>query len=200
MRKLKKVFLSVISFTLIGCSLQDSHDISDSWIECTRINKYPDTYSKYEFVNSFSAIKVYEYKNSDNEYIYANKAYVSDEGSYLPIIVSDAKDYSYYECVRFIGYLERADNYYININEKKIHHEIVFTECDKPFDGMDEYDSANNKEAYECAKKGYYIARDPGLGEPDPLIKKNKDDGELIKHEYIDYKDLYIILFYPKYL
>lgn len=163
----KELFLSLMTICLCGCSSNNSIPATPKGkMDCYSIHVANGSSSGTYYTYSASYSKVYEYKSINGDSLYVNQ-YIQDSNYYLDT-VQNVKIKAYpnrytQECVeytfnRFIGFLTLEYNYYLDLEARIIDSEIKWSKY--------EYDtnpevitdlSVNNSEAYECAKKSYYL-------------------------------------------
>lgn len=108
---------------------------------------------------------VYEYVSDDGMKIYTSNRYITWDGSdsegfnfslrtYRNRYSNDFTEYTY---SRFVGFLAQEYNFYLDLNKRMIDIEMKWTEYKELTNPVEDLGNpANNKEAYQCAKKSYY--------------------------------------------
>ena len=150
---MKKLFgVALIGMTALLCSCSQKVQNSSGVVDCYSVSVSTSGKTVFDGKYSKGKSKVYEYKNEDGEYVYTNtqlnsiKIYANDYDEY---------DYEEYTLKGFIGYLSVEYNYLYDIDKNVIESRVVFSEYPiATTTTMDE--KADNKKAFECAKKGYY--------------------------------------------
>lgn len=160
---MKKALLTVLMVVcLSGCS---SHY---GQIKCKTIkviengNRVFDEASKEDFDN------VYEYYSEAGDVLYTDYAPVSpyvyladsarwNEQEFVPLKVYETKEsteYVKYNLSRTVGPIAVLENYYVDLKARTVETECIYSDAALSYPQFREMEGA--KEAYECAKKGYY--------------------------------------------
>ena len=195
MKKLSIIALSIPLF-LSSCTSSVKAK-SRGIIDCSFI--YVEG-SKSSFNKSYSTTyaPVFSYKSADSKIIYCNKGTIpskennqSDTKLYIRFYKDRyTKDYVDYFQDGFIGWLSLESNYYLDLDTRTIDCETKYSEylySENPENDID----ADNKEAYKCAKKGYYQYRDYIYYSEDEdgnyyyILKADSETSALVSHKYI---------------
>ena len=169
MKKVKLIELSAL-FLICSCTNQNLSNNQQSVtnyqsatssqtnriIDCYTIEvKDGTTIIDKKYYKSYYS-KVYEYRKYKGDCIYANEHYMSN-GEDVVILAYDNKyksDYTEYLYVGFVGWLTIENNYYLDLDNNIIDSERKWSEY--LYDKNPSDEEANNKKAYECARKNYY--------------------------------------------
>lgn len=152
------LFLMIAATGLVGCTPSGK-------IDCATIVIMGSSGEILEEESETSHSYVYEYVSDDGLKIYTSNRYITWDGSssegfdfslrtYRNRYSNDFTEYTY---SRFVGFLTQEYNFYLDLNKRMIDIEIKWTEYKEltnPVEGLE--NPANNKEAYQCAKKSYY--------------------------------------------
>ena len=182
MKKLLLICAGILS--LAGCS--GSEKIDCYQVSISGINSF--TYSQ-------QSLNVNEYVSPEGKSIYSNLNSYSSQ-VYDPVtdqmIQQEAiirvyenrytEEYVDYKFKRTVGLLMQENNYYLDLNNRTLDCEMAFKQA--KVDKAQE-ETANVKEAYSCAKKGYYYLTNY-YGSA-IAIKKDLTDPSLKRHTYIQY-------------
>ena len=202
---MKKVMgIAMLGLVTVLCSCNGKKIANNSGvIDCYSIN-VNGTSLVYSVNNSV----VYEYKDEKGNYIYTdycpktNSSY--SKRSEYDIRVFDNKystDYTEYSYVGFVGYLEVESNYYLDLDNMVIDVETNWVEYLYDENPSTEL-KANNKKAYECAKKNYYHISNnvtyPKNGESYCSVIKNMVKTNLEDHTYIKLSENQQVTYVPK--
>lgn len=155
----KSLLLLMIAATgLVGCTPCGK-------IDCATIVVMGTSGEILEEESETSHSYVYEYVSDDGMKIYTSDRYIAWDGSssegfdfnlrtYQNRYSNDFTEYTY---SRFVGFLTQEYNFYLDLNKRMIDIEIKWTEYKELTNPVEDLGNpANNKEAYQCAKKSYY--------------------------------------------
>ena len=196
MKKIKLIYLPLLAICLVGCSNND-HSGGKGVIDCysIRVTNGGSTVFSETYYAGYAT--VYEYKSAEGKTIYTGlgnadtSVYV-----YADRYTNTAVTYNY---SRFVGYLTVENNYYLNLDSRTIDEEIKWSEYkyeSNPTTNYPDGTTPNNKEAYSCAKKGYYNAAG-GLYST-TNIRLDMNESSLERHTYIKLGDDSIITYVAK--
>jgi hypothetical protein len=205
---MKRLFvLMIAAMALAGCSGDSAAGGTTGIVDCYEVrvtnggsNVFSGTYQE-----SFS--RVYEYKNDKGNAVYSDTkftAYDSASGRYVDgTVVVYPERYSHesivYKFTRFVGFLTFERNYLLNLGSRTIDSEIKWSEYKYKNDPEElaEGVTSDNKEAYNCAKKGYYPASGFAASGSMPIYTYI-DDSRLVRHSYTRFGDDSVITYTAK--
>ena len=153
---MKKIFcglLIMFMLCLCSCSANNQKNTSGT-IDCYSIKVTEGGKTVFSSTYSASTSKVFEYKSESGDSIYINtRAY------YKIFVYADryTSDYVEYSFSGFIGWLTVEYNYYLDLDNKTIDSETKYREY--LYAKNPEAGEADNKKAYNCAKKNYYVLK-----------------------------------------
>ena len=160
------VFLGVCSLlALASCDSSKTKAASKGIIDCYSVQVYSGGSTIYNGTYSNSTSKVYEYKDSNNNYIYLNTN-ITDmyyNNATLSLRVYNDRysaDYIEYSYVGFVGWLTYEQNYYLDLDNKVIDYETKWSKYIyelNPENPNSSEGTPDNEKAYNCARKGYYL-------------------------------------------
>ena len=163
MRKL--ILLSLAAICLAGCSSNGTAGRTSGTIDCYSIRVTEGGATVFSETYSAGYSKVYEYKSADGEKIYTSTYFHYFDSNtptqndsiiraYPDKYTSEFKEYSF---SKFIGFLTRENNYYLDLGARTIDEETKWSEYKYSTNPTFVYeDTPNNKEAFNCAKSNYY--------------------------------------------
>lgn len=178
-------------------------------IDCRTIEVSNSTGKFLSFSYSSGYSEVYEYLNADGKLLYfsnrfTKRAFNSQINEYVdvdyPIKVYPSRyksDFDYYRFNRFVGYLTRESNYLLDLDLNIIDSETKYSEYlfeNNPNETLE----ANNPEAYEKAKTGYYTYTTSYDGEYYAYIYLDMAESSMSRHSYIKLCDDCVITYKPK--
>lgn len=192
--KSKLLVLLIATISLVGCSKND-HSGGKGVIDCysIRVTNGGNTVFQQSYSVSYSA--VYEYKTVEGKTVYTGLGEADFIYVYANRYTNTSVVYSY---SRFVGYLTVENNYYLNLDSRTIDSEIKWSEYKYESNPSTDYpdgNTPNNKEAFSCAKKGYY--QNKGYYSNDP-IRLDLDQSSLERHTYTKLGDDSIITYVAK--
>lgn len=207
----KSLSLSVLTLiSVLSCSC-DKKIQTTGVVDCDEISVSSGGSSVFSKSYSASYSKVYEYKSENGDSIYTDLQIIGYYNSPdykvvtdIPIYLYNSRykksDYVKYSYVGFIGWLTVEYNYYLHLDEKIIDSEIKWSEY--LYDKNPDEEPADNKKAYECAKKGYYhvngsIYYNPEKDNYYPL-SGDLTDKSLERHSYTKLGDDSVITYTAK--
>lgn len=151
---------------------------------------------------------VYEYVSDDGKKIYTSNRYITWDGSdsegfdfnlrtYKNRYSEDFTEYTY---SRFVGYLTQEYNFYLDLNKRMIDIETKWSEYKELTNPENDLEKiANNKEAYQCAKKSYYQDDSFGpSGSSYRAIYLDSVDSSLERHAYASVGQEFAIVYTVK--
>ena len=191
MKKIASILLT--SLLLWGCSSnQEKTAPARGKIECSYI--YAENSARTiisEFYGSTYS-PVYACKSADSEMIYINQGFSTDGKEKFVLKVYKDKysnDYKEFVFDGFIGWLTLESNYYLDLDTRTIDCETKYSEYlyeENPDGGKAQ---ADNKKAFECAKKGYYqnagISYQDENGNYYSELRTYSSPSAMIYHKYI---------------
>lgn len=153
--------LLFVAIGLIGCSSNSAAGKTRGKVDCYSIQVYEGGSTVFNKTYSAGYSQVFEYISSGGKKIYTSSHYTyyvpSSETLKDSVIRAYpskyTNDYTEYYYSRFVGYLTKEQNYYLDIGSRMIDSETKWSEYKYTTDSNDD---VNNKEALNCAKKGYY--------------------------------------------
>ena len=179
-------------------------------IDCYSIDIIQSDSKIFSGRTSTGSSRIYEYKNSSGDFLYSSSYVhktVEEENrkldSYIRFYPSKySEEYVEYAFVRFVGWLTLEHNYYLDLDKGYLD---IATEWSEYLYEKNPYGekSADNKEAYQKAKTGYYYELECywGGAEKDvPYYSARADllDISLSRHSYKKLGDDCIVDFVPK--
>ena len=199
----KSLLLLMIAATgLVGCTPSGK-------IDCSAIVIMGNNGEIFDEESETSYSEVYEYKSDEGKKIYTSSRYItwdgsSSEGIYLSIRTYKngySGDFTEYTYSRFVGYLTMEYNFYLDLNKRMIDIETKWTEYKELTNPENDLEKvANNKEAYQCAKKNYY--QDDSFGSTDSssyrAIYLDTADSSLERHVYASVGQEFAIVYTMK--
>ena len=190
--KSKILVLFIATVGLVGCSNSD-HSGGKGVIDCysIRVTNGGSTVFTGNYYAGYAT--VYEFKSADGKTIYTGQG-VSDSSIN---VYADRYTNTYvtYTFSRFVGYLTVENNYYLNLDSRTIDSEVKWSEYKYESNPSTAYPDANNKEAYSCAKKGYYENIGYGSGSN---LRLDLTESSLERHTYTKLGDDSIITYVTK--
>ena len=165
---MKKEFLLIIPMVcLIGCSSKNGAGGTKGRIDCYSIEVKNGGNYAFQREYTISSSIVYEYKDSKGNTIYTDTQlswsgtdYITGQlrteaivRAYPNRYLNDYVDYTF---SRMIGRLTVEYNYYYDLESRTIDFEIKWSEYKRNSES-DSVSGIDNKEAYKCAKKNYYL-------------------------------------------
>lgn len=175
-------------------------------IDCHSIQVSSSSGKALEFSYYNSRSEVYEYKNDDGKLLYFSNRYIkqtldSESNKYINVDYSIKvypsrykSDFDYYRFNRFVGYLAYERNYLLDLDLNIIDCETKYSEYlfeNNPNETLE----ANNPEAYEKAKTGYYTYTN---GYEYAYIYLDMAESSMSRHSYIKLGDDCVITYKPK--
>lgn len=166
--KSKFFVLLIATLGLVGCSKNSAAGGTSGKVDCysVRVTEGGSTVFTGNYSSGYAS--VFEYKDASGKKIYTSSHMIYqkyDGGSY---ITADSiiraypdrytNDYVEYTYSRFVGFLLRENNYYLDLGARTIDSETKWSEYKYQNDPVTPPDGAtsNNKEAFLCAKNNYY--------------------------------------------
>ena len=203
----KSLSLSVLALiSVLSCSC-DKKIQTTGIVDCDKVSVSSGGSSVFSKSYSASYSKVYEYKSENGDSIFTDNhiiAYDYQAEIDVPIYLYNNRykksDYVKYSYVGFIGWLVEEHNYYLHLDEMIIDSEIKWVEY--LYDKNPDEKPADNKKAYECARKGYYhvngsIYYNPEKNNYYPL-SGDLTDKSLERHSYTKLGDDSVITYTAK--
>ncbi len=206
--KRKILCLSSLTFFLLsGCS--NGSIPTNGVIDCYSVEIIQSGREVYARRYSTDYSPVYEYKNSTGDFLYSSsyrQKTVEEENriidGYIRFYQSKySEEYVEYTFVRFVGWLFVENNYYLDLDKGYLDIATEWSEYlyEKNPDGKE---NADNKEAYQKAKTGYYqVGSFSYSDEKDvPYCSARADllDISLSRHSYKKLGDDCTVNFVPK--
>ena len=191
------IFLGLCSMlTLASCDSSKTQASSKGIIDCYSVQVYSGGNSIYSGTYSNSTSKVYEYKDSTNNYIYLNTNITNINIYYNNAtlrVYNDrySADYIEYSYVGFVGWLTYEQNYYLDLDNKIIDYETKWSKYIyelSPENPVSSEGTPNNEKAYNCALKGYYLLNNlysaSDNGKYYYILKKELVESGLERHQF----------------
>lgn len=204
MRKIVCLSMTGLLLALCSCTNSNVDEIKKkNIIDCYSIEVKDGNGKVFNYTYYFYNTKVFEYKNEKGESIYTNvkighftesQEYVDSSIYLYPDRYSS--DYTEYKFEGFIGYLTYENNYYLDLDDRIIDFETKYSEY--LYDTNPTEEPADNKKAYECAKKNYYILSDTSVYLPYYTLKADMVETGLERHTYTKVGEDLIITFKEK--
>ena len=197
-KRLLLLLLVGLTLVLFSCSgpksgVPTKGVIDSKTIEISNLGVSGRTYS---YSTSYS--RVYEYKSESGDTIYANtysKYYDYDLGdnAYGSIRLyqdNHTSEYIDYHYNGFIGWIIVENNYYLDLSKRTIDCETKYSEYKyktNPEDSSVEVTEVtpDNKKAYSCAKKSYYILGSLNSSNYVWNVRKNLTETGTERHTYV---------------
>lgn len=157
MKKSKLIILTTTILMLCSCSSGTNiNNNTQGIIDCYSIKAKTDSSTILEKTYSSSYIGVYEYKNEKGDSIYTSFHSKKDGADTSLYVYKNQYKSTYIEYTYkgFIGWLTCETNYYLDLDNRIIDIETKYREY--LYDTNPNDETANNKKAYNCAKKNYY--------------------------------------------
>ena len=191
--KSKILMLLIATLGMAGCSSNSAAGGTTGKVDCYSIRVTEGGSSVFSATYSAGYSLVYEYKSADGKKLYsASHIYYID---YNTSTQKDAviraypdkytNDYTEYSFSRFVGFLTRENNYYLDLGARTIDSETKWSEYKYANDPTTVSEGAsNNKEAYSCAKSNYY--QDIGSSSYQEYVTLRLDltESSLERHSY----------------
>lgn len=150
----KKLMVVLLFGTLFMSACSDGGTTAETTgvVDCYSISVKNGGSTIYGGSYQVSYSSVYEYKNEKG-----NSVYTYDNIGTVLFVYPDryTKEYTEYEYVGFIGWLTKEKNYYLDLTNRVIDEETKWSEYFYS-SNPDTSTKADNKRAYNCAKKSYY--------------------------------------------
>lgn len=178
-------------------------------IDCQSIDVSTSSGKSLSFRYGIDYSMVYEYKSDDGKLLYFSNRYTksvfdSESNKYIDVDHSIKvypsrykSDFDYYRFNRFVGYLTYERNYLLDLDLNIIDSEAKYSEYlfeNNPNETLE----ANNPEAYEKAKTGYYTYTYGGYGGEYAYIYLDMAESSMSRHSYIKLGDDCVITYKPK--
>ena len=185
----KTIFLLAAILGLTGCSVKSGVGGTSGKVDCYSIKVIEGGTTIVNSTYSATYSSVYEYKTATGNKIYTNyriRAYDSTDckiRAYSNRYKNDYVDYSY---SRFVGFLTKENNYYLDLGARTIDSETKWSEYKYENDPTDPPAGAksNNKEAYSCAKSNYYQVDSYSSGNDYYILRLDLTESNLQRHVY----------------
>ena len=187
MKKLLVICLLVVSLILCACS---GHNMGQTKgvIDCYSISVNNGGSTVFSATYSTGYTEVHEYKNDNGDSIYTDGRIV-DYYNNASVTICVYKDrytdkFSEYYYSGFIGWLTVEYNYYLDLDNKLIESEIKWSKYLYSSNPTD--DEADNKKAYNCARKNFYLVPAGGYYIYNNYeLRLDMDESSLERHSYI---------------
>ncbi len=166
--KSKLFVLLIATLGLVGCSKNSAAGGTSGKVDCYSVKVTEGGNTVFTGAYSSGFASVFEYKDASGKKIYTSYHMIYQKyygGSY---ITGDSiiraypdrytNDYVEYTYSRFVGFLSKENNYYLDLGARTIDSETKWSEYKFQNDPVTPPDGAtsNNKEAFSCAKNNYY--------------------------------------------
>ena len=175
-------------------------------VDCYRITVYEGGSTIFNATYSASYTRVYEYKSADGDKLYTSSrvgymnydSYATTDAIIRAYPNRYTNDYKEYTFSRFVGFLTCEYNYYLNLGDRIIDSEIKWSEYKYENDPSElkSGETANNKEAFNCAKKNYY--QDFYSGSEYVSLRLDLAESSLERHTYTMLGDSSVITYTAK--
>ncbi len=202
MKKIICLMTFLVLMVLCSCSSNGTSKTSGV-IDCYSIKVTEGGSSVFSQTYFATTSKVFEYKSAKGDFIYANYRYQYNDSSYQLIdgiinVYPDryTSEYIEYTFVKFVGWLTVEYNYYFDIDNRTIDSEVKYSEY--LYANNPTTDAANNKVAYECAKKNYYLLTSSAGFNKAYNLKMDLEEKSLERHTYTKLGDDSIITYKAK--
>ena len=194
------LLITVAALGLAGCSTVSLPTNNNDKIDCYSISVNSGSNSvlfQGTYYETYSY--VFEYKSADGQTLFTSgrirrQNYDPSSGGYstsdseIRVFANQySKDYTVYTFSRFIGFLVKEQNYYLSLGNRTIDSETKWSEYkyqDEPTMPPDNATS-NNKEAFECASKNYYLV--PGFPGDYYALTLNAVESSIERHTYMQF-------------
>ncbi len=175
---------------LCGCSNGETIVQTKGIVDCYSIHVTSGTSTVFNARYSAGYAEVHEYTSSKGDSIYTDGPDYQTRSvirSYNNRYTSDYTEYSY---VGFVGYLTVEYNYYLDLDNKSIDSAVKYSEylySENPVTNK----KADNKKAYDCAKKNYFYSSsfsgglDPDTKEYFYILRADLVEKSLMRHSYM---------------
>lgn len=190
--KSKFLVLLIATLGLVGCSNNSAAGGTSGKVDCYSIRVTEGGSTVYSGNYSAGYSQVYEYKSQSGAVIYTSARYVYYDyntsqqidgvvRAYPDRYTSEYTDYSF---SRFVGFLTRENNYYLDLGARTIDAETKWSEYKYATNPTQLPDgtTANNKDAFNCAKKNYY--QDLSSGGQYVTLRLDLTESALERHTY----------------
>lgn len=191
--KSKILVLLIATLGLVGCSKNSAAGGTSGKVDCYSIRVTEGGTTVFNATYSAGYSMVYEYKSAEGK-----KLYTSSHLYYYDYSTSTQKDvviraypdkytndYTEYSYSKFVGFLTRENNYYLDLGARTIDSEIKWSEYKYASDPTTVSDGAsNNKEAYSCAKSNYYQDISSGYESQYVSLRLDLTESSLERHTY----------------
>lgn len=206
---MKRILLvGIASFGLVGCA--NNGGGGGGRVDCYSIQVKSSMGAVLNGTYQTSYSWVFEYKDEKGQTLYTNERYRyvvrdSEKGDYVVDTTIRAypnrftNDYVEYYFNRFVGFVTVENNFYYDPGSRTIDSETKWIEYKYESDPttLEDGMKANNKEAYECAKRNYYQLEFYYSGECFDLRLDMNESG-LERHTYIQVGSDSVITYTPK--
>lgn len=155
----KIIILSVAVLGLVGCSSNAGG--TKGKVDCYSLSVTEGGKTVYSANYNVAVAEVHEYTSAEGKKLFTNchMTYMDGYSSAKDTVIraypsrykQDSIEYTY---SRFVGYLTKENNYYLDLDAKTIDAEIKWSEY--LYENSSSANSIDNKEAYSCAKQNYY--------------------------------------------
>ena len=157
MKKSKLIILTTTILMLCSCSSEtNTNNNTQGIIDCYSIKAKTDSNTILEKTYSSSLARVYKYQSASGDSIYTSfRSAYNGADTFIYVYKNQySNNYVKYTYSSFIGWLTCETNYYLDLDNRIIDIETKYREY--LYDTNPNDETANNKKAYNCAKKNYY--------------------------------------------
>ena len=206
MKKVFCIFLVTLTIVLCSCSNKKEIEVADGFIECysIKVTFNYDSYDKTIFNEKYTrtAAMVYEFKSDDGDSIYTDRKleYYDSDGLRLNRTIHlykdrYASDFIEYKYAGFVGWLTVENLYFLDVNNKIVDSLVKYSEYLYSTKPSSSEEGGDNKKAYKCAKKGYYILSGYMYENSAFSLSSDLEEKGLERHTYTKFSDDCIITF-----
>ena len=194
---MKRILLvAIASFGLVGCAYNAG---GSGRVDCYSIQVKGSMGAVLNGTYQTSYSWVFEYKNEKGQTLYTNERYLyvardPEKGNHAADTTIRAypnrftNDYVEYCFNRFVGFVTVENNFYYDPGSRTIDSETKWSECKYESDPttLEDGMKANNKEAYDCAKRNYYQETGRYSSQPEYFdLRLDLTESSLERHTYI---------------
>ena len=185
--------LSIVALGLIGCSGKSGAGGTRGKVDCYSIRVTEGGSTVFNATYSASFSTVYEYKSADGKKLYTSTHLIfynyndstAKDKTIRAYSNKYTNDYTEYTFSKFVGFLTKENNYYLDLGAKTIDSEIKWSEYKYASDPTTIADGpSDNKEAYRCAKSNFYTDLTGGSYEAYATLRLDLVESSLKRHTY----------------
>lgn len=195
----KVILLSLATICLAGCSSNGVNNGAaggtSGKIDCYSIRVTEGGSTVFTGTYSVGYSTVYEYKSADGKKIYTSSHFRYYDYNYDYNTLNDCiiraypdkytSEFEEYSFSKFIGFLLRENNYYLDLGARTIDEETKWSEYKYTTDPTTVSEgTSNNKEAFNCAKSNYYQNLSNYYDSQYITLRLDLTDSTLERHTY----------------